>query len=657
MSQKQRYLTKSRFKLASECPTKLYYTGKKEYLNCKLEDSFLEALAEGGFQVGELAKQYFPGGHDISSLDYDEALAQTNALLSKDKVIIYEPAVKFGSFFIRIDILVKNGNHFDLIEVKAKSYNDSEEEPFLTKKGNSIRSEWKSYLEDIAFQKFVLAKSFPNSTVNSYLMMANKNAVAQTDGLNQKFRIVRDEKNRKGVKVSSSLTTADLKNKILIQKQVDDEIDVVYSSFKEKSFDELTTYFADAYAKDNKIISEIGAHCAKCEFKCGSEDKKLGFKSGYEECWSEILKWNESDFSEQNVLSIWNFRRKDDLIADGKIKLKDVDQEDIDPTSDGVPGISSSERQWLQIEMVQNNSQEPFFDKDGMRREMSTWKYPLHFIDFETTAVAIPFNKGRTPYEGIAFQFSHHTVTKDGAIEHTGQYLNIEQGIFPNYDFLRALKNELEKDNGTVFRYAAHENTYLNLIYRQLLADSDDISDRDDLCKFIKSITQSVGSSDEKWAGDRAMVDMLELVKRYYYNPRTHGSNSIKKVLPAILNSSDYLQKKYSQPIYGAKDGIKSLNFKDWSWIEIQSGEIVDPYYKLPKLFQEASDKDIEAILSDDNELMSGGAALTAYGRLQFSEISGYEKNELRNALLKYCELDTFAMVLIYECWKHELSV
>ena len=48
---KYRYLTKSRFKLATECPTKLYYTGKKEYLNQKYEDSFLLALAEGGFQV------------------------------------------------------------------------------------------------------------------------------------------------------------------------------------------------------------------------------------------------------------------------------------------------------------------------------------------------------------------------------------------------------------------------------------------------------------------------------------------------------------------------------------------------------------------------------------------------------------------------------
>ncbi len=47
-----RPLTKSRFKLALDCPTKLYYTGKEEYENKQEEDSFLEALAEGGYQVG-----------------------------------------------------------------------------------------------------------------------------------------------------------------------------------------------------------------------------------------------------------------------------------------------------------------------------------------------------------------------------------------------------------------------------------------------------------------------------------------------------------------------------------------------------------------------------------------------------------------------------
>lgn len=55
-----RFLIKSRFKLALECPTKLFYTSKKEYPDNKQDDSFLQALIEGGFQVGELVKCNLP---------------------------------------------------------------------------------------------------------------------------------------------------------------------------------------------------------------------------------------------------------------------------------------------------------------------------------------------------------------------------------------------------------------------------------------------------------------------------------------------------------------------------------------------------------------------------------------------------------------------
>jgi len=56
-----RTLSKSRFKSALECPTKLYYYGKKkEYANQMAENEFMMALAEGGFQIGELAKYSHP---------------------------------------------------------------------------------------------------------------------------------------------------------------------------------------------------------------------------------------------------------------------------------------------------------------------------------------------------------------------------------------------------------------------------------------------------------------------------------------------------------------------------------------------------------------------------------------------------------------------
>ena len=282
---------------------------------------------------------------------------------------------------------------------------------------------------------------------------------------------------------------------------------------------------------------------------------------------------------------------------------------------------------------------------------MDRWTFPLHFIDFETTMAAIPFNRGRRPYEGIAFQFSHHLVHADGRVVHQGQYLNAERGSFPNYDFVRALQNDLAQDPGTIFRYSNHENSYLNQIHQQLQDDQAHIPDRGDLCAFIRTITKSTSKSVEEWEGNRNMVDLWDLVKRYYYDPATNGSNSIKQVLPAILNSSPFLQQKYAQPIYGAADGIPSLNFSDWQWIKMEQGRVVDPYKLLPPLFQDIP-PDKLLLLSTDETLKDGGAAMTAYARMQFEEMSDYERGELHQALLKYCELDTLAMVMIYEGWR-----
>ncbi len=184
----KRYLTKSRFKIGSDCATKLYYTKKDKYPNSQMNDPFLAARAKGGYQVGELAKQYYPNGHDIKTLDYEKSLAQTAELLCQENVIIYEGAVCFENLFIRADIIVKKGNNIKLIEVKAKSI-DTNNMKFLNKK-NEPTSGWKAYLEDVAFQKFVISNAYPQFNITSYLMLADKTAKCATNGLNQKFQVV-----------------------------------------------------------------------------------------------------------------------------------------------------------------------------------------------------------------------------------------------------------------------------------------------------------------------------------------------------------------------------------------------------------------------------------------------------------------------------------
>ena len=655
---KIRYLTKSRFKLAMECPTKLYYIGKKEYANMSLEDPFLQALAEGGFQVGELAKLYYPGGHDIDTLDYDKALKETNELLKEENCIIYEAAVKYGNFFIRIDILIKEGNRIKIMEVKSKSTSQATDAEFFGKRGGMIAG-WKPYINDIAFQNYVVEKAFPECEVIPYLMLVNKNSLCPTDGLNQKFKISRNKSGRRYALASKNLTEEDLSEKLLIPINTEDVCQMVYQDDYEFldqyiKFTDLINEFADKYKNDMLIEPQVSRNCKDCEFKADKAEIEAGLKSGYHECFKSHLKWKDSDFDEATIFDIWNFRKAKNYIADRKIKLSQLVIEDINPKTDGKPGLSSSERQWKQIDKAKNNDTRYWLDKDNLRREMETWTYPLHFIDFETAMPAIPFNKGKRPYEGIAFQFSHHIVDEDGTVEHKGEYLNAKPGIYPNYQFVRKLKAELENDQGTIFRYAPHENSYLNMIYNQLKADESYIEDKEELCDFIRDITQYKSGKDTI-KGSRNMVDMLELVKRYYYDPYMKGSNSIKVVLPSVLNSSDFIKEKYSKPIYGAEDGMESLNFEDWTWVKFEDGQVVDPYKLLPKIFEDISDKDYD-IISFEDEISNGGAAMTAYARLQFEEIPNEIRDSIERGLLKYCELDTLAMVMIYEAWKDMLK-
>lgn len=642
-------LTKSRFKLGLECPNKLYYTKKKDYADTKVSDTFLEALAEGGFQVEELARMHYPNGILIEGNDWDYQLLweQTQELLKQESVIIYEAAFLIDDLFIRTDVLVKQGDNIELIEVKAKSFRPDDENLFIGKKGGMV-SGWKPYLFDIAFQKYVIQLCFPQWKIQSYIMMADKSKKASINGINQFFRVSRKGENRTGIlkKVSAIEETGD---SVLGRKNVTQIVADIEAN-KYKYHDSLTfigsiNQFKEFYQKDEYANWKTSfSACKACEFK--SEDDEL--KSGFKECFTRQHNWTENDFIKPNIFDVYFFIKGNKLFDEG-VFFKDELTADNVGLKIEAEKLSTSHRQWLQIEKAVSNDNTLYVDVDGLKDEMNKWVFPLHFIDFETSAVALPFHKGLKPYEQIAFQFSHHIYYENGEIEHANEYICNKAGVFPNFEFLRALKEALEKDNGTIFKYSNHENTILNAIHTQLL--EFDEFDKEELIKFIQSISHSTSDSAIKWKGNRDMVDLWDVEKRYYYNPFTNGSNSIKAVLPASLSSSEFLQEKYSKPL--SQINVSSKNFSEnHVWLEIENGIVKSPYKMLPSLFDGWSEEQIENTLSEIEDIANGGAALTAYGKLQYTDMEQSEIDELTSALLKYCELDTLAMVMIYEHFK-----
>jgi hypothetical protein len=174
------------------------------------------------------------------------------------------------------------------------------------------------------------------------------------------------------------------------------------------------------------------------------------------------------------------------------------------------------------------------------------------------------------------------------------------------------------------------------------------VPDAGELLPFIAEITGE---------GIRSMVDLNEIAKRTYFHPETKGRTSIKKVLPAVLRTSQFLKNKYQKPIYGADasipNSIQSLNLKDFTWWQLEGGSVADPYGKLKTIVDDMLGEEGEGILdAEELEIAEGGAAAMAFGRLQFEDLTDQDRKRIKNALLRYCELDTLAMVMIVEAWK-----
>ena len=637
-------LTKSRYRLGFDCPTKIFYANNPQsYANTNSDNEFLKSLAEGGFQVGELSRKMFPG-ELVDTLKREDALAQTAQLLVAPEATIHEAAFSYGDFFIRADILVKRGNQVHLIEVKSKSYDEEDETKAIMNGRNEIRASWLPYLHDIAFQTFVIRLARPEWQVTPYLLLVNKAAVAPIDGINSLFFCQRDERGNPVVSTPSGVPEAVLTSGLLKKHDVSEQVASILSAdYDGESFAQRAERWAAASVGGSKILTPIGASkCSKCEFHADSEQRKNGKLSGFHECWQAATGLDEDELASPLVLEIWNYRKKQALLSENIFLLRDVDPEAKIPEGHSpapASGWSTAERQRIQVRCArEGNTSTPVVDVGGLRAALSQLKYPIHFIDFETTRCALPFHKGEPPYGNVAFQFSHHVANADGTILHAHEWICLDRGIKPNEQFARALREAVGHDGGSILHYAAHERTVLADIASTLTLQGDQASE---LAAWIRSILPAQGSPGR-------MVDMKEILLRHYYHPLAKGSNSLKALLPSILRTSPFLKKTYSAPIYGTPS-MPSRNFQNTTWI---SSTQSDPYGTLPNLDTIESSKR----LFDDEAIRDGGAAMMAYAKCQFTEISTEKIASLRAALLKYCELDTLAMVMRWQTWKHDHS-
>lgn len=126
---------------------------KKAYLRTKFPDKAAppsaeqEALTEDGIRIGKLGREYFSPYADMSAyipgtdrLDIQEMIHSTQAAMAAGTPVICEATFATDDLLCSVDVLVKQQNGWDIIEVKSAA---------------SIKDE---YPPDVAFQKYVLEK-------------------------------------------------------------------------------------------------------------------------------------------------------------------------------------------------------------------------------------------------------------------------------------------------------------------------------------------------------------------------------------------------------------------------------------------------------------------------------------------------------------------
>ena len=186
--------------------------------------------------------------------------------------------------------------------------------------------------------------------------------------------------------------------------------------------------------------------------------------------------------------------------------------------------------------------------------------------------------------------------------------------------------------------YHHYEKTTLNDVKARLL-DSDE-PDKEELIGWIDTLV----SEDSP----RYLIDQQRLVLKYYYSVHMGGSNSIKDVLPAVLNESEALKQIYTSPYSGLSLKNKVLYQTDEYGKAINPYKLLDPVgYGIP---DEADEVEIE--LESGETITEGGTAMMAWARMQFDDVPDEERERVFEALLRYCELDTLAMVMIYQHWE-----
>ena len=183
---------------------------------------------------------------------------------------------------------------------------------------------------------------------------------------------------------------------------------------------------------------------------------------------------------------------------------------------------------------------ETIIDKEAIAKELGELTFPLHFLDYETFASALPLFSGYSPYDQIPLQYSVHIIGSPDEEPIHRDFLHAGHDD-PASDFLKSLQEHISPFGSVIAWNKAFECQVNDSVARRSLPARNYIIELND-----------------------RFYDLMDVFsKQYFVHRDLHGSVSIKKVLPVLAPELSYSG-------LAIQDGaVASL-----TWSRIISGEI-----------------------------------------------------------------------------------
>lgn len=219
----------------------------------------------------------------------------------------------------------------------------------------------------------------------------------------------------------------------------------------------------------------------------------------YYECFKD-----ESDLSDDSILTLVSSNSKNSMYEEGVLKLKDIDLSRIDV----------NRVQYAQIMASKNGGL--FVDKNGL----SNWlehinEKPISYIDFEWDRYLIPAYEGMKPLDVIPFEFALYVDDENDKLKH---YTYISSG-----DCRREFAEKLIEyipEEGKIFAYNAIGAEILRI--KELAELFPDLKEKLlNICGRIVDLATPIVEGvvyDTRMAGDFSLKKLVNVVSGMSYN-------------------------------------------------------------------------------------------------------------------------------------------